>query len=97
MGREEGEDRSHLLQTLADCQRRRAELDAEIAQYRDCDPEALEAMRRESATATEAANRWTDNVYNIKTWCKRKFAMEEAVIDKQFGIPGEFRLPGVMR
>ena len=88
--REEGEDRSQLLQGLADSQRRRAELDGEIAKYKDCDPETLEAMRRESATATEAANRWTDNVYNIKTWCKRKFAMEEAVIDKQFGVPENF-------
>ena len=89
-GREEGEERSQLLQQLADSERRRAELDAEVAKYRDCDPEALEALRRESATATEAANRWTDNVCQIKSWCKRKFAMEEAVIDKQFGIPENF-------
>lgn len=37
----------------------------------------------------EAANRWTDNIYMIKTWCKRKFDKEERELNKAFGIPDD--------
>ncbi|RMC13883.1 hypothetical protein DUI87_08966 [Hirundo rustica rustica] len=37
--------------------------------------------------AKEAANRWTDNIFSIKSWAKRKFGFEESRIDKGFGIP----------
>lgn len=37
--------------------------------------------------AKEAGNRWTDNIYSVKSWCKKKFFIEDSVIDKQFGIP----------
>lgn len=37
--------------------------------------------------AKEAGNRWTDNIFSVKSWCKKKFFIEDNVIDKQFGIP----------
>ncbi len=33
---------------------------------------------------------FADNIFTIKSWCKKKFFMEEKVIDKQFGIPEDF-------
>jgi len=37
-----------------------------------------------------AVNRWTDNIFNIKSWCKKnKFAMEESALDKNFGFPAD--------
>lgn len=38
----------------------------------------------------DAANRWTENVFAVKSWCKSKFGCEESVIDQQFGIPEDF-------
>lgn len=38
----------------------------------------------------EAANRWTDNVFSTKSWCKKKLNCEDSVLDKQFGIPSDF-------
>lgn len=32
----------------------------------------------------------TDNVFQIKSWCKRKFSLEDSVVNKQFGIPEDF-------
>ena len=32
----------------------------------------------------------TDNVFSIKSWCKKKFNIEEKTLNKQFGIPEEF-------
>lgn len=35
----------------------------------------------------EAANKWTENIFMIKSWCKNKFQIDENVLDKQFEIP----------
>lgn len=33
---------------------------------------------------------FTDNIFAIKSWAKRKFGFEESRIDKSFGIPEDF-------
>lgn len=35
----------------------------------------------------DAANRWIDNIFATKSWCKKKFFIEDNVLNKQFGIP----------
>ena len=37
--------------------------------------------------AQTSVNRWTDNIFSVKTWCKDKFYMEDSLLNKQFGIP----------
>lgn len=37
----------------------------------------------------EAVNRWTDNIFAVKSWCKSKFYMEDNALNKAFGIPEE--------
>lgn len=37
----------------------------------------------------DAANRWTDNIFCIRSWVKNKFNMEEKVLNKHFGIPDD--------
>ena len=32
----------------------------------------------------DSANRWLDNVYSLKQWCKKKFSGRDADIDKFF-------------
>ncbi|XP_070494901.1 meiotic nuclear division protein 1 homolog [Chironomus tepperi] len=39
---------------------------------------------------TVAVNRWTDNIFNMKSWFKRKYpAIEDAQLEKEFRIPSE--------
>lgn len=33
---------------------------------------------------------FTDNIFSVKSWAKKKFGFEEKKIDKTFGIPEEF-------
>ena len=66
------------------------ELEQELERYKECDPEVLKNMQQETIMAKEGVNRWTDNVFTIKTWCVRKFSLEEKMIDKNFGIPEDF-------
>lgn len=35
----------------------------------------------------EAANRWTDNVYTLRSWCVKKFNVDQNELNKQFEIP----------
>ncbi|CDQ66394.1 unnamed protein product [Oncorhynchus mykiss] len=45
---------------------------------------------KSNVTAKEAVSRWTDNVFAIKSWAKRKFGFDDGRIDKAFGIPEDF-------
>ncbi|KAL3858205.1 hypothetical protein ACJMK2_012807 [Sinanodonta woodiana] len=90
IGKEETDARTELIVELSRKQEEKATLLAEIARYKECDPEVIEQVKTESQTAKEAANRWTDNVFSIKSWIKTKFAFEEEVINKQFEIPADF-------
>ncbi|XP_068202434.1 meiotic nuclear division protein 1 homolog [Palaemon carinicauda] len=87
IGREEGEGREEVLERLAELEAKRNELLEDIQKYRDCDPEVLNEMKNGIQVAHDAANRWTDNIFSVKTWCKNKFFLEDSVINKQFGIP----------
>lgn len=83
-------ERTKLLKDLAEkeelCQKLKTELDG----YKECDPEVLEKMVEETSIAHEAANRWTDNIFSIKSWCTKNFGVDEKAIDKNFGIPEDF-------
>uniref|UniRef100_A0AAY5EPZ3 Meiotic nuclear division protein 1 homolog n=1 Tax=Electrophorus electricus TaxID=8005 RepID=A0AAY5EPZ3_ELEEL len=89
-GREESEERAALQKELAGVGEQRETLQAELEKYRECDPEVVEEMRKENITAKEAVSRWTDNVFAIKSWAKRKFCFEDSQLDKAFGIPEDF-------
>ncbi|KAJ8269520.1 hypothetical protein COCON_G00121270 [Conger conger] len=90
VGRQDTEERASLQKELQSLREQRAQLKADMDRYRECDPEVLEEIRKSSGTAKEAVNRWTDNVFAMKSWAKRKFAFEDSRIDKAFGIPEEF-------
>lgn len=44
-------------------------------------------MTYTAQVAQAAANRWTDNIYEIKRWIKNKFSVSEDVLNKTFEIP----------
>ncbi|KAL6082430.1 hypothetical protein STEG23_027541, partial [Scotinomys teguina] len=84
------EERTMLVKELSSFRNQRDQLKAEVEKYRECDPQVVEEIRQANKVAKEAANRWTDNIFAIKSWAKRKFGFEESKIDKNFGIPEDF-------
>ncbi|NXU49042.1 MND1 protein, partial [Turnix velox] len=90
IGRQETAERAALMEELAALRQKKEKLKAELDKYRECDPAVIEEMRQTNKIAKEAANRWTDNIFSIKSWAKRKFGFEESRIDKSFGIPEDF-------
>ncbi|XP_065190053.1 meiotic nuclear division protein 1 homolog isoform X2 [Sycon ciliatum] len=76
-GRENSEKRKELLSELAGQQEKHATLRKELQAYHDCDPAVLQEKADMSDMLKDASNRWTDNVFSVKSWCK----------NKQFDIP----------
>ncbi|KAM4750802.1 meiotic nuclear division protein 1 homolog [Anableps anableps] len=90
VGREETKERSSMLKELQSLRDERTQLQAELEKYRECDPDVIEEMRKSNGVAKEAVSRWTDNVFAIKSWTKKKFSFDDSRIDKAFGIPEDF-------
>ncbi|XP_063776594.1 meiotic nuclear division protein 1 homolog isoform X2 [Pseudophryne corroboree] len=90
VGRENTDERSKLAEELALLRQQREQLMAELDKHKECDPDVIEEIRKANKVAKDAANRWTDNIFSVKSWAKKKFGFEESKIDKTFGIPEDF-------
>lgn len=87
MGREDSTQRSDVLKALKQKEGEKKKLLEELEVYKECDPDVLKEIELQTKVAHEAANRWTDNIFSLKTWAKRKFGFDEQMIDKNFEIP----------
>ncbi|XP_026158396.1 meiotic nuclear division protein 1 homolog [Mastacembelus armatus] len=90
VGRQDTKERQSLMTELQALREERAQLQAELEKYRECDPEVVKEMRKSNVVAKEAVSRWTDNIFAIKSWTKKKFAFDDSRINKAFGIPEDF-------
>ncbi|XP_029642880.1 meiotic nuclear division protein 1 homolog [Octopus sinensis] len=88
--REDNEERDNILKELEKKKEENKQLISEVECYQECDPDVIEGVKNQVVLAKETINRWTDNIFSTKSWIKRKFAFEERIIDKQFGIPEDF-------
>jgi len=87
-GREDSEDRSEILAQLEEQIRNKEKMQNRLKDFADNDPVVLEQMVTETKQALEAANRWTDNLFSIQEWVKKKFpSVDQTEFSKQFGIP----------
>jgi len=90
MTQEEMSERDKKAVTLEELKKENETLKSEIKKYRDCDPELFEKYKQDLEMSKEAVNRWTDNVMNLKTYCRDKFNVEEKDFNQQFGVPTDF-------
>ncbi|GAB6030188.1 Meiotic nuclear division protein 1 [Chamberlinius hualienensis] len=89
IGREETEERRVILDKLETLKKEKETVIKSIQKFKDNDPEVLESMKKDVNISKEAINRWTDNIFAVKSWCKSKFFMEEETLNKQFCIDPE--------
>lgn len=89
-GKEDSEERTKQMEQLAQLQKENKELKSTLQQYKDDDPSTFEALKDATQKARNAANRWTDNIWNVESWCNKKFVGNEAELSKHFracGVP----------
>jgi len=85
--RVDNDHRRQVLQELKQLTEEHEKAAIELESLKDNDPELLEKIASEIEESKEAANKWTDNLFQLKSWIKKKFPIDEKQIDKQFGIP----------
>ncbi|RHZ70477.1 hypothetical protein Glove_271g54 [Diversispora epigaea] len=86
-GREESDNRKTLLKNLSELETKRINYKKELDHYKEHDPILLEAKKLHAEVALESANRWTDNIFIIQSYCSSKFGIERGDFNKQFDIP----------
>lgn len=65
-GREdEGGDRAKKLARLGELRKEKASMESELESLKENDPQALADLEKELKLVTEAANRWTDNIFSV--------------------------------
>jgi len=67
-GKEDSDERSALVQAVEELRAKDAALKAELADYKDNDPETLKQLLEAAKVARESANRWTDNIWCLQSW-----------------------------
>ncbi|CAJ0593983.1 unnamed protein product [Cylicocyclus nassatus] len=88
-GKEDSAVRTELLNLRTKLEEDEKILIKRLDKYALCNPDVINQMRLRTEKTREDANRWTDNIFTIKKWCKSKFGMDESVLNKQFEIPEE--------
>ncbi|CAH0401009.1 unnamed protein product [Chilo suppressalis] len=87
VGREPCDERNEALSSLEQILKKEQLLKTELQKYRDFDPEYIAQLKTEIEELKAAVNRWTENIYILKSYVKNTFQMENEVIDQSFGIP----------
>ncbi|KAF5282329.1 hypothetical protein FQA39_LY17628 [Lamprigera yunnana] len=83
-------ERNKYLDEIINLEIKKEVLVKELSKFSDDDPVELEKMEKQITMLKEAANRWTDNIFSVKSWCSRKFNVEDSIMNKQFGISADF-------
>lgn len=89
-GREDSEERAQLDSEVAEIQKQLSQVQLISQNYEALNPEAIRTAQRHAELALEAANRWTDNIFTIKSWCVKKFNLQSSQFDKNFQLDESF-------
>lgn len=89
-GKEESDERNNYLQQLEEIRKERANVATQLKRFEELDPELIEKIRSDVKTCKDSANRWTDNVFSLVSYCKNKFNMDSKTIYQMFEISEEF-------
>ncbi|VDM95811.1 unnamed protein product [Thelazia callipaeda] len=81
------EERKQLETEIHDLKLKHQVLKEKLDKLNEEGPEAIRHLESGIAKARDDANRWTENVFAAKKWCKKKFNMEDKLLNTQFQIP----------
>jgi hypothetical protein len=87
-GKQSTQQRSDKMAAMRQLQLKLQKLQQELEQYKENDPETVEACRQATVVSKEAANRWLDNLWSMKSWCKKQFPNNEEELNKFFQEQG---------
>jgi len=65
-------------------------LDKALAVHADNDPAILQTLRNKANVLKQGSDRWTDNIYTLRSHLIKKFGREPKEVDKLLGINDTF-------
>jgi hypothetical protein len=90
-GREDdGDERAQKLTRLTELAHERKKAEDELESLKENDPQALADLEQELKLVTQAANRWTDNIFNCKTFLTKKRGLDNKEACRILGITSDF-------
>jgi Leucine zipper with capping helix domain/Mnd1 HTH domain len=81
---QEKNSRPKKLARLAEMAREKAALETELDSLKENDPAALADLQKELKLVTQGANRWTDNIFQCKTYLMKKRGMDKKEVVRTF-------------
>lgn len=90
---EEGDDRKNKLQKLDTLAKETKAATEELAKLKENDPQALADLDHELKLVYQAAERWTDNIFNCKSYLTKKRSMSSKEANRLLGINDTFDYP----
>ncbi|OQR75745.1 meiotic nuclear division protein 1-like, partial [Tropilaelaps mercedesae] len=78
-----------MLATLAISKRSGQILTKELLCLKEKDPSASERLEDEVDRMRDTANRWTDNIFALRSWIRQRFKMSAADIERAFEIQSD--------
>ncbi|CAH0520945.1 unnamed protein product [Peronospora belbahrii] len=88
--RPESEERVLKLHRLEEQNAKVQALRIKVQHLADNDPAILNELESKLRVAKEGCDRWTDNVYTLKSWVVKKRGVEGREVDKWLGIKDDF-------
>lgn len=88
--REDSKERDELLEKYQELEKKKQEAAGKLEMHRANDPKLLAQKRTEAEKAKQAANRWTDNIFTLQSYCANNFSIERSQFNEQFSIPEDF-------
>eukprot|EP00300_Choanocystis_sp_HF-7_P006383 c14670_g1_i2.p1 GENE.c14670_g1_i2~~c14670_g1_i2.p1 ORF type:complete len:224 (+),score=62.45 c14670_g1_i2:284-955(+) len=88
--REETATRVAQLAELDGVRAEIAKVDTELERFAECNPETVEALEKKMVVAKDAANRWTDNMYSLRSHVETTFGMDREMLNERMEITEAF-------
>lgn len=85
--RQETEERMQLLAKMGELEAMRTTAMGKLEMHRANDPKLFAAKKEATAMAKAAANRWTDNIFLLQSYCANNFSLARSDFNAQFSIP----------
>ncbi|XP_003742762.1 meiotic nuclear division protein 1 homolog [Galendromus occidentalis] len=85
-----GDKQGDMSEVLADLERLQQENKILADRYQklvENDPKIMDELEKEIKNSTSAVNRWTDNLFNTRSWVMKKFDKSSGEVNRMFNIP----------
>ncbi|KAG7399781.1 Meiotic nuclear division protein 1 [Phytophthora boehmeriae] len=88
--RSESDERVQKLRRLEELRTTVQSMRAKVQHLAENDPAILDELQRKVRVAKEGSDRWTDNIFTLKSWVEKKRGVAGSEVDKWLGIKDDF-------